>query len=70
MQKFRFERGIDPLSIEEGLNKAALLITEICGGEVSKIDIQKTENFKNKIIKFDPQLLRRYQVLKSLVKKC
>ncbi len=24
--KFRFERGIDPLSIEDGLNKAALLI--------------------------------------------
>ena len=57
--KFRFERGIDPLSIEEGLNKAALLITEICGGEVSKIDIQKTENFKNKIIKFDPQLFEK-----------
>ena len=57
--KFRFERGIDPLSIEEGLNKAASLIKEICGGEVSKIDIQKIENFKNKIIKFDPQLFER-----------
>ena len=33
--KFRFERGIDPLSIEDGLNKAALLIREICGGEIS-----------------------------------
>ena len=32
--KFRFERGIDPESIEEGLNKAAYLIKEICGGEV------------------------------------
>ena len=41
--KFRFERGIDPLSIEEGLNKAALLIKEICGGEISKLDIQKIE---------------------------
>ena len=39
--KFRFERGIDPFSIEEGLNKAALLIKEICGGEISKIDVQK-----------------------------
>ena len=52
--KFRFERGIDPLSIEEGLNKASLLIQKICGGEISKIDIQKIENFKTKIIKFDP----------------
>ena len=49
--KFRFERGIDPLSIEEGLNKAASLIKEICGGEISKIDIQKTENFKKQVYK-------------------
>ena len=41
--KFRFERGIDQLSIEDGLNKAAFLIKEICGGEISKIDIQKIE---------------------------
>ncbi len=39
--KFRFERGIDPLSIEQGLNQAALLIKKICGGEISKIDFQK-----------------------------
>ena len=30
--KFRFERGIDPFSIEEGLIKAAELIQKICGG--------------------------------------
>jgi phenylalanyl-tRNA synthetase beta chain len=40
--KFRFERGIDPLSIEQGLQRAAELIKKICGGEVSKFDIQKT----------------------------
>ncbi len=57
--KFRFERGIDPLSIESGLNKAALLIKEICGGEISKIDIQKTETYKIKILKFDPNLFER-----------
>ncbi len=67
--KFRFERGIDPLSIEEGLNKAALLIKEICGGEVSKIDIQKTESFKTKIIKFDPYLLEKISGFKISSKK-
>ena len=51
--KFRFERGIDPLSIEQGLHKAAELIKKICGGTVSKFDIQKIENIKNKIIKFE-----------------
>ena len=51
--KFRFERGIDPLSIEQGLQRAAELIKKICGGEVSKFDIQKIENIKNKIVKFE-----------------
>ena len=54
--KFRFERGIDPLSIEDGLNKAALLIKEICGGEISKIDVQTLVTYKAKIIKFNPDL--------------
>ncbi len=57
--KFRFERGIDQLSIEEGLNKAAFLIKEICGGEISKIDIQKIGTYKNKIIKFEPKTFEK-----------
>ena len=44
--KFRFERGIDPLSIEQGLQRAAELIKKICGGEISKFDIQKIEKCK------------------------
>ncbi len=50
--KFRFERGIDPNSIELGLTEAANLITEICGGTISKFDIQKTQKYKNNKIKF------------------
>ena len=50
--KFRFERGIDPNSIELGLTEAANLITEICGGKISKFDIQKTQKYKNNKIKF------------------
>ena len=57
--KFRNERGIDPLSIEVGLNKAASLIKEICGGEISKVDIKKIKTYKNKIIKFDPNLFEK-----------
>ena len=67
--KFRFERGIDPLSIELGLNKAALLIKEICGGEISKIDIQKIETYKNKIIKFDPNLFEKISGFKISTKE-
>ena len=66
--KFRFERGIDPLSIELGLTKAALLIKKICGGEISKIDIQKIETYKNKIIRFDSNLFEKVSGFKISVK--
>ena len=65
--KFRFERGIDPLSIEDGLNKAAFLIKEICGGSISKVDIQKVENFKITNIKFDPSLFEQVSVIVTLL---
>ncbi len=51
--KFRFERGIDPLSVEEGLQRAAELIKKICGGEVSKFDIKKIKDVKKKIVNFE-----------------
>ncbi len=35
--RYRFERGIDPNMMEEGMNKAVQLIKTICGGEVSKL---------------------------------
>ena len=65
--KFRFERGIDPLSIESGLNKASLLIKEICGGEINKINIQKIKTYKNKIIKFDPNLFENISGFKITI---
>ena len=67
--KFRFERGIDPLSIEDGLNKAALLIKEICGGEISKIDIQRIETSKIKTIKFDTNLFEKITGFKISTKE-
>jgi len=54
--KFRFERGIDPNSIQIGLDKASEMIIKICGGEVSKSDIQSTKKLENKKILFDPTL--------------
>ena len=67
--KFRFERGIDPLSIESGLNKAALLIKEICGGEISKIDIQKIGTYKSQTIKFDTNLFEKISGFKVSTKE-
>ena len=57
--KFRFERGIDPLSIEDGLIKASELIKQICGGEISNLDVKKVGNYKKTIINFDPFLFEK-----------
>jgi len=50
--KYRFERGIDPNSIKEGLELATELILKICGGEASKFQISGKTNQKNKVINF------------------
>ena len=57
--KFRFERGIDPDSIVLGLQKAAQMIVDICGGEISQIDINKTKKHEIKKILFDPSLVSK-----------
>ena len=51
--KYRFERGIDPNSITEGLEIATELILNICGGKASKFIISGKSFQKNKIIKFE-----------------
>ena len=67
--KFRFERGIDPNSIEEGLVMAAKLIQEICGGEISKLDLQKSEISKKISIRFPLDLFESVTGFKIFVKE-
>ena len=50
--KYRFERGIDPNSIKEGLELATNLILKICGGQASKFQITGKNSKKNKVINF------------------
>ena len=51
--KYRFERGVDPNSISEGLTVATELILKICGGRASKFLITGKKYKKNKTIKFE-----------------
>ncbi len=51
--KYRFERGIDPNSIESGLKLATCIILDICGGEASKISIAGKSETKKKSIEID-----------------
>ena len=57
--KFRFERGIDPQSVNIGLTKAAKLINEICGGKISKFDIQENKKYIKNKIKFKISLFEK-----------
>ena len=52
--RYRFERGIDPNSIREGLEVATGLILSICGGQASKFVITGKTSQKTKIINFQP----------------
>ncbi len=70
--KFRFERGIDPDSIQEGLVKAATLIQKICGGDISKLDVQKSETHKKIQIRFSLDLFQSitgFKVSEKEIKK-
>ena len=51
--KYRFERGIVPNSITEGLELATDLIIKICGGQASKFSITGKPKVKNRVIEID-----------------
>lgn len=51
--KFRFERGIDPNSILEGLKVASQLIVKICGGTINKFQVVGKKEHKLKQVEFD-----------------
>jgi len=70
--RFRFERGIDPMSIMPGLDQATELILEICGGTPSKATMAGKSPELKKEIKFDTNRVERLTGLKlksSEVKK-
>jgi len=57
--KYRFERGIDPNSIKEGLELAVALIVKICGGTASKFSIVGSAIPKKKAITLDVEKFKK-----------
>ena len=51
--RFRFERGIDPYSIEFGINAAIKMILNLCGGEASKLTIDGNYKTPQKIVEYN-----------------
>ncbi len=50
----RFERGVDPAFLEDGLAIATHLVLELCGGTASEITRAGTAPVAAKVITFDP----------------
>ena len=51
--RYRFERGVDPISVDKGIDLMTELVLEICGGEVSE-EVQAGQlNSKKKSIDFE-----------------
>ena len=62
--RYRFERGIDPQSVRLGANLAAKMIVEICGGEVSDLEVAGKEPDDQWVIDFDPARVEKLTGLK------
>ena len=57
--RYRFERGVDMASCQQGIDFATQLILEICGGEVSEIGLIDGEKIATKKIEFDLALIKK-----------
>ena len=57
--RYRFERGVDPEYVIEGLNLATQMILDLCGGEAGEISLVDNLKFQPKKIKFDPKLVNK-----------
>lgn len=57
--RFRFERGIDPASVEEGCDIGTALILELCGGQGSTREVAGELAWQPLTISFDPQRVTR-----------
>jgi phenylalanyl-tRNA synthetase beta chain len=52
----RFERGVDPAWLDDGLDVLTSLIQRICGGEASEVVRAGTPPSERKVVQYDPEL--------------
>ena len=57
--KYRFERGIDPASLESGLDAATQMVLELCGGEASHAVMAGTPPTFERTIEFPVSEVKR-----------
>lgn len=52
----RFERGVDPAFLDDGLAHATALVLEICGGTASEVARAGKPPLEPRVIRYDPRL--------------
>jgi phenylalanyl-tRNA synthetase beta chain len=57
--RFRFERGVDPQSVESGLEQATAMVLDLCGGEASAVTVAGQAPKANAPFRFDMRLIER-----------
>ncbi|NRA30669.1 MAG: phenylalanine--tRNA ligase subunit beta [Parvularculaceae bacterium] len=57
--RYRFERGIDPASLPEGIERATQMILDVCGGEPSAMTVAGTPPVTEKVVIYQPTELKR-----------
>ncbi len=57
--KYRFERGIDPASLQSGLDAATQMVLELCGGEASSMQITGSPPVFTRQIEFPTSEVKR-----------
>jgi len=70
--KYRFDRGIDPNSIQIGLELGMCMILDLCGGEASKFSIVNKLKDERKIIDLEPEKFSKvigFSVTSAEIKK-
>ena len=53
--RYRFERGVDPLSLASGIDQATALILDLCGGEASEVVMAGAAPSVGKTVSFRPE---------------
>jgi phenylalanyl-tRNA synthetase beta chain len=56
--RFRFERGVDPAFVRDGLEIATRLVLDLCGGEPSEVVVAGAEPAWRRTVAFRPERVR------------
>ena len=56
--RYRFERGVDPATVQDGIEIATRLILDMCGGEPSDVVLTGKEPVISKTITMRPERVR------------